>query len=104
LKYQKDDRQPFPSVYKLFEAKMTPDEILAEIRSADVTDTQREKRYFYAHLYIGLNDAVDGKLEKAKQHLRLAVANTWGPKGGFGPSYMWHVGRVHYDLILNRNK
>ena len=34
LKYKKDDRQPFPSVYKLFEAEMTPDEILAEISGA----------------------------------------------------------------------
>jgi lipoprotein NlpI len=102
LKYEKDDRRPFPSVYKLFEAKMTPDEILAEIRSADVTDTEREKRFFYAHLYIGLNEAVEGKPEKAKKNLRKAVANTWGPKAGFGPSYMWHVGRVHYELFLVR--
>ena len=104
LKYKKDDRQPFPSVYKLFEAKMTPDEILAEIRTADVADAEREKRYFYAHLYIGLNHAVEGKPEKAKKYLRLSVANTWGPNAGFGASYMWHVGRVHYALLISRVK
>jgi lipoprotein NlpI len=104
LKYKKDDRQPFPSVYKLFEAKMTPAEILQEIRSAGVADTEREKRFFYAQLYIGLNYAVQGKPEKAKQHLRQAVANTWGPEAGFGPSFMWHVGRVHYELLISREK
>lgn len=97
LKYKKDDREPFPAVYQLFAGTLTGDEILAQIASADIDDTEREKRLFYAHLYIGLNHAVLGKRLLAQRHLREAVANTWAPEAGFGPHYMWHVGRVHFE-------
>ncbi|MAG94366.1 MAG: hypothetical protein CMJ48_11540 [Planctomycetaceae bacterium] len=99
LKYEKDDREPFPSVYKLFSGELSPEAVLAKINSADVDDREREKRYFYAQLYIGLNHAVEGDLPKARNHLHKATANKWGPVGGYGPIYMWHVGRLHYDLF-----
>src|SRR6185295_12287929 len=93
LKYEKDDREPFPDVYQLFQGKRTPEEILAKIGAAKIDDDERESRLFYAHLYIGLNFAVEDKPDAAIPQLRKAVANTWGPKAGYGPSYMWHVGR-----------
>ncbi len=99
LKYEKDDREPFPSVYKLFSGDMTPDQILAKIKAADVDKTEQEKRYFYAQLYIGLNHAVEGNSAEARKHLHKATANKWGPVGGYGPTYMWHVGRLHHDLL-----
>ena len=99
LKYQKDDREPFPDVYQLFEGKKTPEQILAKIKAAELSDEDREMRNFYAHLYIGLNFAVEGKKDDAIPHLKKAVANTWGPKSGFGPNYMWHVGRLHFELL-----
>lgn len=99
LKYAKDDREPFGDVYQLFEGRKTPEQILTKIKDSDLSDDDREMRYFYAHLYIGLNFAVEGKNNEAVTHLRKAVANTWGPKSGFGPSYMWHVGRLHFELL-----
>lgn len=102
LKYEKDDREPFPDVYRLFAGKITPEKILERIREAKIDDEEREKRLFYAHLYIGLNLAVEKKPEQAVKHLRLAVANTWGPTAGFGPAYMWHVGRLHYESLLKK--
>jgi lipoprotein NlpI len=99
LKYKKDDREPFPAVYQLFAGKTTPDEILKQIADARLDPSEREKRLFYAELYIGLNYAVEDQPEQAAQHLRAAVRNTWGPKAGFGPNYMWHVGRLHYELL-----
>jgi lipoprotein NlpI len=100
LKYAKDDREPFPDVYQLFEGKKAPDEILAKIKAAQISDEDREMRSFYAHLYIGLNFAVEGKPAEAKPHLKKAVDNKWGPKAGFGPNYMWHVGRLHFELLI----
>ena len=100
LKYKKDDREPFPSVYQLFAEKITPLEILAQIRKAKIDNNEREKRLFYAQLYIGLNDDIHGKPKRAVEHLRQAVANQWGSKAGYGPNYMWHVGRVHYELLM----
>lgn len=99
LKYEKDDREPFPDVYRLFAEKITPEEILSRIAKADISDEEREKREFYAHLYIGLNHALHQRNERAKTHLAEAVKNEWGREAGYGPSYMWHVGRVHYDLL-----
>jgi lipoprotein NlpI len=102
LKYKKDDREPFPSVYQLFAEKITPREILAQIHKAKIDDNEREKRLFYARLYIGLNYDIHGKPKRAAEHLRAAVANQWGPKAGYGPNYMWHVGRLHYELLRRK--
>lgn len=104
LKYEKDDREPFPAVYRLFAGTITPDEILKQIREARVSDTEREKRLFYAELYIGLNEAVEGRPESALPHLRAAVANTWAPTAGYGPAWMWHVGRLHYELLAEKQE
>ncbi len=104
LKYRKTDREPFPDVYRLFSGDTTPREILAAINKADISKDEREKRLFYAQLYIGLNHAVEGRDADAIVHLRESTANTWGPNGGYGPRYMWHVGRVHLDLLLARQK
>lgn len=95
LKYEKDDREPFGDVYRLFEGKITGDELLDKIRLAKISEAERQKRLFYAELYVGLNESVEGRADSAKQHLTLAAGNTWGQKAGYGPNYMWHVARLH---------
>jgi len=100
LKYEKDDREPFPDVYRLFSGELTGDEVLQRVNAAKITPREKEQRLFYAELYVGLNDFVDGRLESAEKHLEQAVKNEWGAKAGGGPGYMWHVGRVHYDLLV----
>ena len=102
LKYEKDDREPFPSVYKLFAGTMTPQEILNQIEAAKISPEEREKRLFYAHLYIGLNHAVEGDQAAAQRHLILSTQNKWGPAAGYGPNYMWHVGRLHEELLRSK--
>jgi len=102
LKYKKDDREPFPSVYQLFAGKTTPDKILAEIKEAKLDDDARESRLFYAHLYIGLDHAVQGRTDAAKASLREAVANKWARGAGFGPAWMWQVSRLHYESLAEK--
>lgn len=104
LKYRKDDREPFPSVYKLFADELASDDILKTIAAAKIGENERQKRLFYAHLYIGLNDAVKGRKKSATRHLRKSTANKWAPTAGFGPNYMWHVGRLQLDLLLEDNR
>ena len=99
LKYEKDDREPFGDVYRLFAGTIKPEAIVERIEREEIGETEREKRRFYAHLYIGLWHAVHGRPQAAMPHLKRAVENTWGPTAGFGPNYMWHVGRLHYDLL-----
>lgn len=99
LKYKKDDREPFPDVYKLFAGEITPDEILRHVATAKIDEAELEKRLFYAELYIGLNEAVEGRNDSARAHLRRAVMNNWGRRAGYGPNFMWHVGRVQFELL-----
>ena len=99
LKYEKDDREPFPDVYRMFQGKTSGQAIIDKILKAELGDEQRESRLFYAYLYAGLHEAITGDAAKAKDFLRKAVANKWGPASGFGPNYMWHVGRLHFDLL-----
>ena len=99
LKYEKDDREPFGDVYRLFEGKLTGEELLDKIRQAKISDTEREKRLFYAELYVGLNEAVEGRTDSAKTHLSAAAKNPWGEKAGYGPHYMWQVARLHAEVL-----
>lgn len=100
LKYKKDDREPFPDLYRMFAGELTGDEVLSRIGAAKIEDERRQTRLFYAELYIGLNASIAGQLDTAEQHLRKSVANTWAQQAGYGPSYMWHVGRVHYEQLM----
>ena len=105
LLYKKDDREPFPAVYRLFAGEISPDQILKEISVAEISKQEREKRMFYAHLYIGLNYAVENENQLAQKHLAIATSNDWGPVAGYGPTYMWHVARLHEQLLrLNLSK
>jgi lipoprotein NlpI len=99
LRYEKDDREPFPDVYRLFAGKTTGPEVLQRIGTADLTKDEREKRLFYAELYVGLNDYVEGDADSAEKHLEAAVRNRWGETAGGGPTWMWHVARIHHDLL-----
>jgi lipoprotein NlpI len=100
LKYEKDDREPFPDVYRLFAGELTAEDVLKKINAAEISPQQRKQRLFYAELYVGLNEFVEGRLESAEKHLAEAVKNDWGQNAGYGPRYMWHVGRLHHDLLV----
>ncbi len=99
LKYAKDDREPFPAVYELFAGRTTPEAILQGIAAAPLSAAAREPRLFYAHLYIGLNEFIEGRETSAQEHLDKAVRNTWAPTAGYGPHYMWEVARVHEEQL-----
>ena len=104
LKYEKDDREPFGDVYRLFSGEMTSQEILDKINDASIASKERQKRLFYANLYIGLNEAVHDRKESALEHLKLAEANLWARQAGYGPNYMWQVARRHATLIQEELK
>lgn len=104
LKYEKTDREPFPDVYRLFAGEITPEKIVANIEAAKVTENEKRSRRFYAHLYIGLNHAVEGRDAAALEHLAKATANDWPRTAGYGPHYMWQVGRLHYELLAEKKR
>lgn len=99
LRYEKDDREPFPAVYRLFDGSLTPDEALAKI-PADLSAAERDKRLFYTELYIGMHLVVQQKRQQAIPYLRRAASRQWPQTAGGGPQWMWHVGRVQLkDLV-----
>ncbi len=95
LRYEKDDRPPFKEVYRLFDGTLSTADVLQAI-PADLSPESRDSRLFYSHLYIGMNEVVEGQIEHAEASLLTATLNTWPQKAGFGPNYMWHIGRLQY--------
>jgi lipoprotein NlpI len=99
LRYEKDDREPFGDVYRLFAGTITPEQVLENIAAAKVSDLERKKREFYAELYIGLHLSVLKHDQQALEHLAKAAANTWAPDAGYGPHYMWRVAKLHHEQL-----
>ena len=99
LRYEKDDREPFGDVYRLFAGKIEPAAVLAAIQEARIEKPERLKREFYAQLYVGLNAAIENRPAEAIKHLRKSTKNSWPKNAGYGPNYMWHVGRLQLGLL-----
>ena len=103
LRYEKDDRPPFKEVYRLFDGTLSASDVLQAI-PADLQEGSRDSRLFYSYLYIGMNEVVEGQVEDAKASLLNATLNTWPRKAGFGPNYMWHIGRLQYIELIKVSK
>lgn len=98
LRYDKDDREPFPAVYRLFEGSITPNEALEQIPNS-LPAAERDKRLFYTDLYIGLLKTVQDDPDSARKALSDATSRKWPRDAGFGPNYMWHVARLQFDEL-----
>ena len=103
LKYKKDDREPMPTIYRLFEEELTPADLLKSV-DAKLSENVREQRLFYIELYLGLWHDAHKRPAEALPHFRAATANRWGRSASYGPNYMWHVGRLHYERLAERAK
>lgn len=98
IRYEKDDRQPFPTVYKLFDGSVSPEQALLAIPE-NLKESDRNARLFYTELYIGMHMVVKDQPAGARDHLAKSVQHTWPRKAGYGPRFMWHVGRLQLDLL-----
>lgn len=99
LRYEKDDREPFPDIYKLFSGQFTAADVLNRMNAREGSAAEKQASEFYIHLYVGLNAAVTGDQAAAIPHLEAATANSWGRQAGYGPRYMWHVGRLQLEQL-----
>ncbi len=99
LKYVKFDREPMPTVYQLFEGAITPEELIKTVDKAEIKETDRTTRLFYIELYIGLWLDAHKRPREALPHLHAATANSWPRTAGYGPNWMWHVARVHFEKL-----
>lgn len=103
LRYDKDDREPFPVVYRLFDGSISPAEALQQIPDS-LPAAERDKRLFYTELYIGLLKTAEGDVEAARAALAGAISRKWPRKAGFGPNYMWHVARLQFDELMKTDE
>ncbi|MGB0740333.1 MAG: hypothetical protein ACPGXX_09700, partial [Planctomycetaceae bacterium] len=60
------------------------------------------QRQFYSALYVGLNASLHGDRDLAIESLTTATLSKWPQRAGYGPSYMWHVGRL--ELIRQQRQ
>lgn len=98
LPYTRFDRHPFPAIYDLLEGKegTTPESILKDADESNESPQYKVRRYFFAHLYIGMWYEIQGNKEAALKHLYKAAANEFGQETG---TYMWQVARIHFNEL-----
>lgn len=102
-KYTKEDREPMPRIYRLFEEKIAPDDLLKSV-DVKLPKPVREQRHFYIDLYLGLWHDAHKRPKEALPHFRAATANRWGRTASYGPNYMWHVARLHFERLVEQER
>ena len=95
LKYEKDDRPPYPWLYDMFAGKIKPGQVFSEIEKAEFDDLYKTRVLFHAWLYVGIYLELTEGTQQALPYLRKAAANEYGRATG---TYMWQVARIHYQL------
>ena len=100
LVYTRFDREPFPGLYELFSGAKSTADFFTGIEERKLADDWRVM--FFAHYYAGLNEETLGQREKAVALLHQAVANEWGRTAEGGPTYMWQVARLHYEMLAGQ--
>ena len=95
LEYTRFDREPFPALYEMFAGRKTTDEVFAEIAVKKLGENGAVM--FFAHYYAGLNEALLGHPDRARELLAKAVASPWGQSAEGGPAYMWQAARLHWE-------
>lgn len=97
LRYEEFDREPFPTLYEMFGGRKTGDAVFEEIRVKGLS--KNETVVFFANYYVGLNEELLGRRERALELLGKAVASEFRRRGDNGPPYMWQVARLHYEKL-----
>jgi lipoprotein NlpI len=96
LKIGKDRRTPMMEVYDLYRGKLKPEDVLAAAKDKGLSEAERSRALFYAHLYLGIYYDLLGEAKKAKGHLAEAA-------GKYRiDHYMGEVARVHHELLAKK--
>lgn len=102
LRYTRPDREPFNGLYDLFADVWTTEEFFRDLnRRALTTDKQV---MFYAQLYAGINEDLNGRRDAAIRYIRMAASSEWGRKASSGSAYMWQVSRVLLNALEEAQK
>ena len=97
LPIEGDTRVPMKEIYELYRGKLKPADVLKAVEVGNPGADEKNKRLFYAHLYLGLWYQAADKRDLAKKHLIEAEQHKIG-------HYMWDVAHVHADLLRAEEK
>ena len=89
LKYEKDDRPPYPLLYEMFAGRLKPEDVFLRIEQANYSESFKERVLFHGCLYVGIYlELVDNKKIMAENLLKKAFENKYGQSTG---TYMWQI-------------
>ncbi|MBA4031967.1 MAG: hypothetical protein C0478_13900 [Planctomyces sp.] len=94
IRYVKPDRQPFPLVYRMYEKEVSLDQVRKQLAATQLSKAEQDSVDFYLPLYAGFQSHMRGQTAEARQLYDEALKSTWAPEAGYGPNFMWHVGRL----------
>jgi lipoprotein NlpI len=100
LEYKKDDRPPFSDLYLLFAGTRSEQNLLDQFQLG--RDAGNSPESFYLRLYLGFWCDSQDLSPQAMSHLTLATADGWPQRAGYGPNFMWHVGRLRLDQLRQK--
>lgn len=92
LPIEGDRRVPMAEIYDLYRGKLKPEDVLKAVEVGTPGPEEKNKRLFYAHLYLGLWYQATDKRDLAKRHMIEAEQHKIG-------HYMWDVAHVHAELL-----
>ena len=98
LRYSKPDpREPMNALYDLYGGVIKTDEFFRGLQRRGLMTNPQVM--FYARLYAGIFEDLNGNREQAKKFLGMAAASDWGRKATGGPGYMWQIARILNDAV-----
>jgi len=97
IEFSRFDREPFPDLYEMFAGRLSGDQVLANLEKKGLARDGAPQ--FFAHYYVGVNEALLGHRDRALKLLDKAVASRWGQTAEGGPAYMWRCARLHRDEV-----
>ena len=101
LQYNSTDRPPYVWLYSMFRGELLPKDIFRKINQIDFSPDYKNRVLFHANLYVGIFlELTEGSKERAINYLEKAAGNKYGINS---ETYMWHVARIHYLNLLNKN-
>lgn len=102
LRYKQKDREPFNGLYDLFGDVITTQEFFRDLNRRGMFTNQEVM--FYARLYAGINEDLNGHRDEALKYIRMAATSPWGKKAAGGGGYMWQVSRVLLNALESAQK
>ncbi len=87
-----DGRVPMMEVHALFAGKIKPEDVLKAAQAGQPSESELQRRLFYAHLYLGLYFEAVQDETRSREHIALAAGEYRME------DYMGDVARVHLQL------